>query len=776
MKPLAIVIPWFGKDLKGGAEQLAWQVATRLTGRGVKVEVLTTCCRSFLDDWSTNHYRPGDHLENDVRIRRFKVDRRNRARFDHANIHLLSISKGQLRKEINPVPPDTSAAFVAENINSTTLMKFIKGKRDDYLAFIFLPYLYGPILQGIPLVAEKSVLHPCLHDEAYAYLPQVSRIFRLAKAIAFNSEGEATLAERLFGPGIIANSTVVGVGVETESLDAAQLPPKVGSFAPIQSKFVLYLGRRDTSKNVDLLVAAYTRFKEKNPLSSLRLVLAGPGQRSYSDERSGIFDLGLVSENEKSALLTGCVALFQPSDNESYSRVLMEAWRNNRPVAAHRNCLATAMAVTSARGGWLAGEESEWVDLFSKVDQMTPEASKQLAQNGKAYAVDYADWDNVINRYKKLIENFNRAPSKLNKKPSLREIHQLLPDIAFGDAISNQAIEIKQHLERRGHTSAIYVIRDPDPELKGVAKNFRKGCLSPEAGVLYHHSIGSTLTAHVLSHPGPKCLIYHNITPASFFEPYRPDFARLLAEGRKDLKDLASNFPISAGDSAFNALELQEFGFQNPCVLPIIINPEKWNQPPALDLMDRLQDSKTNLIFVGRIAPNKCQDDLIAAFGHYLDMDPGSRLILVGIGHPEDPYYAHVCSLIEANGLAEQVLLTGRVTDAELQAYYRTANLFWSMSEHEGFGVPLIEAMWFDVPVCAYKSSAVPETLGMAGIIFNTKDDLASIAALAKLVVKDPELNAKIIRAQQQRRRDFLPPNVIPNLEDIIRKMESVAE
>jgi glycosyltransferase involved in cell wall biosynthesis len=250
----------------------------------------------------------------------------------------------------------------------------------------------------------------------------------------------------------------------------------------------------------------------------------------------------------------------------------------------------------------------------------------------------------------------------------------------------------------------------------------------------------------------------------------------LLVEGREDLRALSSDFLISVGDSAYNASELEEFGFRNPGVLPIIINPGKWKHPPALDLMDKLQDGKTNLIFVGRIAPNKCQDDLLAAFCHYLEMDPDARLILVGIGQPEDPYYARVCSLIEANGLSDRVLLTGRATDAELQAYYRTADLFWSMSEHEGFGVPLIEAMWFDVPVCAYKSSAVPETLGMAGIMFNTKDDLVSVAALAKLVVKDSGLNAKIIRAQQQRRRDFLPQNVIPNLEDIIRKMESAAE
>jgi len=776
MKPLAIVIPWFGKDLKGGAEQLAWQVATRLAVRGFKIEVLTTCCRSFLDDWSTNHYKPGEHVENGLRIRRFKVDRRKRSRFENANAQLLSIPKSHLKKGINPVGPETSAAFVAENINSKILLKFIIDRRDDYLAYIFLPYLYGPILQGIPLVAEKSLLHPCLHDEAYAYLPQIGHIFRLAKAVAFNSEGEAILAGRLFGPGIVAKSTVVGVGIESELSDLGQLPAKISAPAGSPIKYVLYLGRRDTSKNVDLLVAAFIRFREKNALSSLQLVLAGPGQRSYADEKSGIIDLGLVSEAEKSALLAGCVALFQPSANESYSRVLMEAWRCGHPVAAHRDCFATAMAVTSANGGWLAGEESEWVDLFAQVEQVTPQESARLGKNGKRYAAEYADWDKVIDRYQKLLETFSEAPQRLNRKCRLPEIHQLLPDIAYGDAISNQAIEIKNYLERRGHISKIYVIRDHDPELRRDVEYFRENCLSPGAGVLYHHSIGSALTPHVLRHQGPKCLIYHNITPASFFEPYRPEFAGLLAEGRKDLSALAANFTISAGDSAFNAAELEESGFRDPGVLPIIINPVKWNCPPDFELMDRLQDGKTNLIFVGRIAPNKCQHDLVAAFCKYLRLDPNARLILVGIGHPQDPYYVQVCSLIEVNGLSDRVLLTGRITDAELQSYYRTADLFWSMSEHEGFGVPLVEAMWFDIPICAYKSSAVPETLGTAGVIFNTKENLLGVAALAKLVVKDPELKTKILRAQRQRRVEFLPEKVIPYLEDILQKMESAAE
>ena len=122
--------------------------------------------------------------------------------------------------------------------------------------------------------------------------------------------------------------------------------------------------------------------------------------------------------------------------------------------------------------------------------------------------------------------------------------------------------------------------------------------------------------------------------------------------------------------------------------------------------------------------------------------------------------------------LDHHVVIPGKVSNTQLQAFYQTAHLYWSMSEHEGFGIPLIESMWFDVPVLAFKSSAVPETLEKAGLMFTTKKDLRSLAALAKILVWDPELRAKVISAQRERRRAFLPETVWPKLDEIIRKME----
>jgi glycosyltransferase involved in cell wall biosynthesis len=311
-----------------------------------------------------------------------------------------------------------------------------------------------------------------------------------------------------------------------------------------------------------------------------------------------------------------------------------------------------------------------------------------------------------------------------------------------------------------------------DPRVSRQAEVFQSKRLSKKAGLIYHHSIGSNLTEFVIQHAGPKCLVYHNITPAEFFRPYDSQVAHLLEEGRNDLKRLAQHFHLSVGDSEYNASELAEFGFSRPWVLPICVDPGKWAAEPDADLMYRLQDGRANLLFVGRISPNKCQHHLIEAFDQYLTMDPDARLILVGDFSPDEVYYQQLLASVEMLELRRRVIFTGKVSDAQLQSYYRTAHVFWSMSEHEGFGVPLVEAMWFDIPVLAFKSSAVPETLGIGGIMFTEKDRIASVAAMAKLLVHDYELRGKVIAAQQKRRQDFLPASLLKRLQRLITDLE----
>lgn len=789
MKPIAIITPWFSADLTGGAEQQARQIATRLGARGHSVVVLTTCNLSFYEDWSVNHHQPGASQEDGLTIRRFPVDARNSSAFDQVNAKLLTLNRSVLHPGVNPVTADDARTFVHENIKSAALLAHLRAERQAYHAFLFLPYMFGPSVLGVRLVADRAWLQPCLHDEAAAYLPQIADMFRHARALLFNSAGEMKLAMRLFGPGIYNRSRVVGEGIEFAHNEndhlAADLPVKLQG-----ARFVLYLGRRDRTKNTNLLARAFARFKAVNPKSDLQLVLAGPGSESFAST-GGVYDLGVVPDETKDALLTHCLALAQPSQHESFSRAMMEAWSAGRPVLTHRDCLATAGAVKDSGGGWLAATESEWAQLFALVADATDGQLDSRGALGRAYAAENADWDKVIVRYEMIFEleprgghfeSESQAPEDRRSQPvkesmncAPRAIHQLLPDIVYGDAISNHALAIRSHLRKHGYESEIFVKRR-DTRMAAEAVLWDEAQPSPTDGLLYHHSIGSELTAFAVAHRGPKCLIYHNITPAEFFKPYRPGFAWMLEAGRADLPRLAQHFPLSVGVSAYNAAELTACGFRAPGVLPIIVDPDKWNIAPDDKLMAGLQDGRTNLLFVGRVAPNKQQDQLIEAFAHYRRSDPNSRLIIAGESRASDPYLGHVRAISTALELSAHVEITGQIDDAALLAYYHTAHLYWSLSSHEGFGAPLIEAMWFDVPVLAGSAAAVPETLGEAGVLFQPDEEPAAIAARAYRLTHDMDLRETVIAAQRKRRLDFTSARVWPSLARLIEQMTSAAE
>jgi glycosyltransferase involved in cell wall biosynthesis len=771
MKPIAIVTPWFGLDLKGGAEQQAWQIATRLAARGHAVEVLTTCCRSFFDDWSKNHLSEGEKSEAGLKIRRFLVNRRDRQAFSTLNCDLLSLPQTALHPGVSPVSLKQAAIWTQHNINSSRLEKYLESHSDKYHAFIFLPYLYGVILRGLPLVAEQAWLQPCLHDEVYAYLPDIGHVFRAAKGFLFISAGEQQLAARLYGPLAWAKGIVAGAGIEewekTDNCSAiSELPIDSGPY-------VLCLGRRYSGKGTDRLCSAFRIYRSHTPSSPLRLVLAGPGSQYYGDDMAGIIDLGLVSDPVKTALIQNCLALLQPSTNESFSRVLFESWAHGKPVVVHQDCLATAFAVKHSGGGWLAGEEHEWVMRIAEIERMNAHDLRLVGEKGLNYARELSDWDRVMRRYEHALGiaqeiSMNVTPQKTKHPRRLNAIHQLLPHLAYGDAISGEAICIRNWLREMGYRSEIFV-RASDARVANQCQSCGPKSLKPEVGLIYHHSIGSDITSIAVAHPGPKCMIYHNITPAGFFEPYRPEFAQqMLRDGREQMWTLAHAFHYSVGDSNYNAEELSLYGFRNPGVLPLAVDPGKWRDPPDEDLMAQLQDGKRNILFVGRYAPNKCQHELVEGFRHYLTLDADARLILVGSEDIFDPYIQHIHQTVIDCAVADRVMLPGHITDSQLQAYYRCANLFWSMSEHEGFCVPLIEAMWFDVPILAYRSSAVSETLAQSGILFVDKSDPAVLAKLAYKLLDDAVCRDEVLKQQHERRKEFAPQTVREQFMQII--------
>jgi len=335
------------------------------------------------------------------------------------------------------------------------------------------------------------------------------------------------------------------------------------------------------------------------------------------------------------------------------------------------------------------------------------------------------------------------------------KIHQILPAIVFGDAVSNDALALSGILKEMGYDAQIWS-EHIHPSLTKTVRRIDKWNPGKDTVLIYHMSTGSPLSCKVRDVTArAKVMIYHNITPPEFFRGYNRSSYDLVRSGREQLAMLKDTFDCVFADSEYNCIELREMGYRNVKELPILIPYADYGKKPSGPVMDRLSDGSTNILFLGRIAPNKRQEDVIKSFYYYNKyFDNNSRLFLVGSHAGMELYRGGLGRLVERLGLGEAVSFTGKVPFDEILAYYRTAHVFLSMSEHEGFCVPLIESMLFDVPIIAYKAAAVPYTLKNAGILVNEKD-YPQIAALMDKVVRDKEFQAAVIREQKNRLADF---------------------
>jgi glycosyltransferase involved in cell wall biosynthesis len=272
---------------------------------------------------------------------------------------------------------------------------------------------------------------------------------------------------------------------------------------------------------------------------------------------------------------------------------------------------------------------------------------------------------------------------------------------------------------------------------------------------------------------GVRVLQYHNITPAAFFAPYDPMLFRLAALGRQELMSLAGRVDLALGDSEFNTRELEALGFRETGVMPIAVNTDRITAAPRRPALERiLGDGLINILFVGRIAPNKRIEDHIRLAELYKRyVDSYYRFIFVGRTDVVPRYYAQIRALVsELRMLPDRFWFTGAVPDEDLGAFYRWADVYVSLSEHEGFCVPLVEAMAADVPVLAYAAGAVPETLGGAGVLFTPKD-LELAAEMMGMLVYDRPVRDAVIDGQRRRLAAFAPAAIDARLGEVLGRI-----
>jgi len=328
------------------------------------------------------------------------------------------------------------------------------------------------------------------------------------------------------------------------------------------------------------------------------------------------------------------------------------------------------------------------------------------------------------------------------------QVHQVLATLWFGDAIGNEVLGIRRILRAAGYQSEIFV-ETADRQMEDQARDYLDlaDVSAPHNLVIHHFSVGSKASRLAYALPDRMLLIYHNITPPEYAVDGHPQLARLCFMGRRELQAFASRSELAVGDSEFNRQDLERLGFAETAVLPVVPDFSHLDVPPDPLVAAQFGDDWTNILFVGRIVPNKRIDDLIrfyAAYRAYLD--PRSRLLIVGSAAGFEWHLGALDELRRRLRL-DHVHFLGHVSNAALTACYDVADVFLCASEHEGFCVPLVESFSKRVPVLAYAAAAVPATMDGGGVLYSSRDPL-HVAALIHALVSDEAYRDSVLEAQ----------------------------
>lgn len=388
MKKIGFVTPWYGENIPGGAEAALRDITNHLFAAGMEIEILSTCVKEFQSNWNCNYYKPGlSHESGGIPVRRFKVRERNTRAFDEVNLKLMNdMTLTRAEEDI----------FAKEMINSPDLYQYIREHKDEYEAFVFIPYMFGTTYYGVQECYEKAVMIPCFHEEAYVYMSNFREVFSKVAGMMFNAKPEAELTERVYN---ISNmkAEVMGLGVDTNlTYDVDRFREKY----QISEPFILYAGRKDVGKNIYTLIDYYREYVfRKN--SDIKLVLLGGGKIQIpTDIKNRVIDLGFVPIQDKYDAYAAAELLCQPSKHESFSYVIMESWLCERPVLVHAGCNVTQNFVKESNGGLYF---KDYFEFEGTVDYILghPEQAKSMALQGKKYVQENFDWDVMIEKYKR---------------------------------------------------------------------------------------------------------------------------------------------------------------------------------------------------------------------------------------------------------------------------------------------------------------------------------------------------------------------------------------
>ena len=353
---------------------------------------------------------------------------------------------------------------------------------------------------------------------------------------------------------------------------------------------------------------------------------------------------------------------------------------------------------------------------------------------------------------------------------AVAEIHQLIPSFVSRDAQGAHVLKVQHVLREMGLESDIFAA-DIEPAFAHLAQPYQRLDDRRPTGrrwLLYQLSTGNPMATWVRKRPEPKVVNFHNITPPEFFAPWNPGVAAEVQAGRRQVQQLAPVTELAIAVSRFNEEELLAAGYRRTAVVPLFA--DLGGQVEAGEAVTIERGTGTRWLFVGRVIPNKCQQDLIAALAAYRRLyDPQAELILVG--KPTFASYDRaLLDFADRLGLRNAVRFEGSVTPAALAAHYRAADVVVCLSEHEGFCAPLLEAMLHEVPVVAFSAGAVPETVAGAGLLLDDKSP-AFVAAAVHRVMQDESLRRALVRRGLERAKDFDHDRIADRLRTVVEEL-----
>ena len=347
----------------------------------------------------------------------------------------------------------------------------------------------------------------------------------------------------------------------------------------------------------------------------------------------------------------------------------------------------------------------------------------------------------------------------------IKRVFQFHPTIAYGDAISNDSFALEALLWRHGVRSRLYAAHAHE-EVRAFVRDWRDIVNEPTGGaiLLLRHSMGHDVVDEVADLPIPKVLRYHNITPARYFVGVNEELRKYSEIGREQLRRLSTKVEVAIADSEYSRRELEGLGYARTAVVPILFDGALERVPADPAVAARLADGRTHLLVVGQIVPQKAPHAVVAAFARYRISDPTAQLWLVGRAELAGGYLETVKAEISRYGLRDAVTLTGLVSNEELAAYYRGATALISLSEHEGFYQPAVEAMAARLPILARDAAAIPDTVGDAGLLVSDARP-EEVALAIERIVRDRELRAELVAKGEARMVEFSPESVARKLQ-----------